>query len=264
MRYSDLHDIFAENGVDLIQIILTLGAMLVCWNLFGVYLGSTIFPQVSPGCIQLIEDGSVGIILIIAARLIAILWKPSNKRKISQQPFAAVIFYTNLANIKEPKDLMKDILVLTGLDIVCYFAAEFIGLILGTIKFQTTTTDIYAFYISAAIVETTLFQAGIINIIQIIIARAAHLQDTSAINSMATLPACIVSVAAFVFVHWIGVYHSDPTGLIIVFLGGISQCFWYFKSKGCGWCISMGHIGVNWSASGSLIQSLKASGVNGL
>lgn len=262
MKYSDLHDIFAENGLDLIQIILTIGAMLVCWDLFNVYLGSKTFPQVAPGCIQLIQEGSEGIILLIAARLIAMVWKPQKTQQSSA--FATVIFYTNIANIQKPADIFKDILILTGLDVVCYFLAEFVGIALGTIKFQTTVSDIYAFYVSAAIIETTLFQAGIINILQLLIARVARLQDSFAINTMATLPACIVSVGAFVLVHYLGVYHSDTTGLIVVFLGGISQCIWYFKSKGCAWCISIGHICVNWSASGSLIQSLKASGVNGL
>lgn len=135
----------------------------------------------------------------------------------------------------------------------CNLVPQVIVLLLMQAKlFEVATADVYAFYISAAVMEEFLYRGCIIMWTQGLLARIIKPK-----NEADALPInifCIILSGAIFMAAHTG-YYGNLYLMMAVLLGGLSQGFWYLKSKNL-LVVIVAHIGINFSASGSVVQSL--------
>jgi len=106
---------------------------------------------------------------------------------------------------------------------------------------------VYAFFISAAIIEETLFRGGLVMLIQ------AILYKFTKAMMIANWGSIVISAILFSASHV--AYWNDPFLLALTFFGGCSQGYFYLKTRTLLVPI-FAHTAINFAASGSVVQTL--------
>lgn len=243
----------AENPIDILGILFTFIALIVMINLSIVYAQDTEFPEVAESAVSLIIKGLIGISLPIIIIFITKFILPSrtSTRKRAKTFTRLNLFSTNI-NLQ---DTMFYVYLIGA--IASYFFIQLIGMFLLKLDlFQTVVTDVYAFYLSSAILEEALYRMGLILLFETAINYLFGKQKTRSTQTLAATGAIFIAAIFFVLSHQR--YFSQPVALIVTFLGGISQGFFYWKSKSLIPPI-FAHVFINMIAANSLIQTLGVS-----
>jgi len=109
-----------------------------------------------------------------------------------------------------------------------YFAIQIIIWVIGEEAYQVSMVDRVLFYVFAAIIEEVIYRGAIVMLAQLFFAKLMHVKDGSLmiiVNVLVMLISGITFAASHVD------YYGDPIKMTITFLGGMSQAFWYMRSK---------------------------------
>jgi membrane protease YdiL (CAAX protease family) len=92
---------------------------------------------------------------------------------------------------------------------------------------------VYAFFISAAIIEEMVYRGFLVMLVQALLARLMRIKIHKGMNGMKLIIpnviAILISGSIFMAVHTN--YYADPFLMALTFVGGCSQALWYIKTK---------------------------------
>lgn len=229
--------LLVDNPIDLIAALLGGIAILVLVSLRTTFLHSTDYPSIADDALELMFVGVLGMGGMFITRLLL------NTKKGRTTPF--------LANTFRSEHLMD-----FGFATASYFAIQALLMVLRNLKiFQVATVDVFAFYFAAAVCEELCYRGFLVMLVQGGLARMLHISKAETLLPI-NIFTCLISGSVFALVHQ--VYWTDPYLMLLTFLGGCSQAFWYLKTKNLTTCI-VSHAVINLVASGSLVQSLGGS-----
>jgi membrane protease YdiL (CAAX protease family) len=228
-----------DNQIDILGLIITAVAIIVLFNLFNVFSGSDESPQVASDSLTLIlTRGIPG----IAGMFFTRLFLCSNKGK--QTPIVG-----NQWGSSDKDNSLMDSLFATA----CYFGIQISILVLEQKGlFQVSAVDVYAFFISAAVLEECFYRGFLVMLCQALLAKVWKARDETSILIMNVI-CCLLSGIIFAAAHTR--YYGEPALMLITFLGGCSQAWWYLKSKNLFVPI-VSHAFINFAASGGVVQTL--------
>jgi len=226
MKKRQREEMLIDQSIDTISFFMFLIAILSLITIRSAYLYSTEYKHVSSDATLLIYLATIALISIILSKLI-----------FAQR----LTLLKNKFNFDEILDYVLCSVSYISIQIV-------VSIIRNAQLFQTTTTDIYAFYVSAAVVEEFVYRLALISVLQAILVNKMR-TDINSINLLLIL----ISAAVFAAVHIR--YYTDPYLMILTFMGGASQAFFYLKTKNIFPCL-LSHSLINFMAAGSLIQTL--------
>ncbi|MHA1585222.1 MAG: CPBP family intramembrane glutamic endopeptidase [Promethearchaeota archaeon] len=227
--------LLVDNPIDILAVIFGLFAIGALFSLRARYAMSDEFPSVATDSVKLIIVGMSGITGLFLTRII---FHTKKGDRVSL-----------IANTTHPDNLLD-----FGFAIATYFGIQIVVIILNKAVFQVASVDVYLFFFSAAICEEMLYRGFLVMFVQIILIRmlkikARHESDVLLPNILT----CFISGSVFMAVHT--VYYGQPAQMIITFVGGFFQAFWYLKSKNL-FVPMISHASINFVASGSLLQTL--------
>lgn len=226
--------LIVDNPIDIISMIaLPAIAIMALFNLSVAFSGSEEFPAVTPACYDLIQRGILGL-----GGMVFTKWLFQSKRAKAQ-----------LIGVSFNTDDLLDI----GYCVVAYFGIQAGVLFLRELyMFQVTASDVWLFFVSAAIIEEALYRGFLVMLIQAVMARLLGVKAEKNLL-IPNGAAIVISAAVFAWSH--EAYREDPFLITLTFLGGCSQAYFYIKTKNLlGPMVAHGLI--NFSAAGSLIQTL--------
>lgn len=229
--------LLADNPIDLLSIIFSVVALLVLLSLSFNYYNSTEYPTVASDCLILLVEGLFGLGGIFATRILLCSKRGQNEDLI--------------ANQFNPDKTPFNIVLATAF----YFLIQIVVILLRESKiFQVAAVDVFAFYLSAAIVEELFFRGFLVMLVQGLLVKFFNIkprkeEDLIVINLFCS----ILSGAIFALVHTS--YWTDPFLMVLTFAGGISQSIFYIKTKNLS-VPMLSHAAINLTASGSLLQSI--------
>lgn len=221
-------DLLIDSPIDLLSLLIAIAGMLTLFLLRVIYTGSEEFPNMESETMSLLIKGFIGLSVMLAFRVLI------GKKE------------TDLFGFVKTK------IEFWGYAIACYFAIQIIVIILGEAVFQVSEGAVYAFFISAAIMEELLYRGALVMIVQYISARVLETHKYPLLWG-STIFSAIISGLIFMAVHTR--YWGDPISMAITFLGGVSQAIWYQYTKNLS-VPMLAHMLINFVASGSLLQTL--------
>jgi membrane protease YdiL (CAAX protease family) len=197
----------AKTGIDIMSFAILILAFIALTYLQNKYLGSTEYPTLSENCTTFIVLGVVGLVGTLITKVIASL--DTNFK-----------LFENKLQTTDKIDFLYAM--------IAYLFIQVVVKVISNIAFFQVISqfDVYIFYISAAIIEEWLYRSFIINFIMMISSlwrKGRKYQNVFEIISI------IVSAFVFMLVHTR--YYGQIDLLIITFLGGCSQAFFYLKSQ---------------------------------
>lgn len=222
-------DLLIDNPIDILAIVFGLIGLLVLFYLRVKYTGSVDYPTISDDAATLLLKGIIGLSIILAIRL---FW---GKETVNFAGF-----------VRTP---IEYFLYAIG----CYFVIQILIILISSAGiFQVEVADVYAFYISAAVIEELIYRGALVMGVQFLIAKV--IEEYKYPNLwLSTIISALISGLVFAAVHTR--YWNSPVNLLITFLGGVSQAVWYQYTKNLSVPI-FAHVIVNFVASGSLLQTL--------
>jgi len=225
-------DLVVFKRVDLLSLFFLIVAILLQFYLYGAYLGSKQFPKLSADSLQLIIKGIIG--------------------------FGAMMFFGLYRKIRfmydsEPvigNSYKRDDENLYLMCIGAYIAIQMIGSVLqNAFKFQSVAADVYAFYNASAIIEEFFFRGMVIGIIMLVLSKLTSNETLIKIISIFS--------SAIIFALSHTRYYSNPIAMGVTLMGGITQAYFYIKTKNLFPCL-LAHAIVNNIAAGSMVESLQS------
>lgn len=204
-------------------IMVALGALMV---LMVKYRGDSEYPTVSSDSLKLIIIGTMALGSLI----------------IFKMAYGQPHLIENKMGKIDPLDYVFASLSYIGIQVMIMF--------LRSMRiFQVSAVDVWAFYVSAAVIEELTYRLALITIIEYLLYRYFSLKPKAARPIL-----IMISGLVFALVHIR--YLSDPFLTLLTFMGGCSQAYWLLRTKSILPCI-LAHSIINFMAAGSLIQQLK-------
>lgn len=192
------------------------------------FTGSEDYPTVASDAGTILLKGSIGLMVMVAFRL-----------------FVGKETTNFIGAVKTPIEKYF-------YAILSYFAIQIVIILISGAIFQVAQVDVYAFYISAGIMEELLYRGALVMIVQFLLAKFTETHKYPALWGITVFTAMISGIV-FAAVHTR--YWGNITMLAITFLGGVSQAIWYQHTKNLTVPI-LAHAVINFVASGSLLQTL--------
>jgi membrane protease YdiL (CAAX protease family) len=198
-------------------------------------MGDSIYGSISSQSMFLLIMGLIGYIGSVAIKL----------KRMSEEnnPFKELIGVTF-----RPSDIDQ---LKWGVGCVLSFMLVQIVVLLlqGLGVFGIAAVDVYAYFISAAVVEEIFYRMFIVYLMQYILIKMLGDNITKYFDEI-----IIIFLNGIIFMAVHTRYYGTPA-MLIMFLGGVSQTFFFLKTKSILPCI-VAHVLINFLASGSLLQTL--------
>lgn len=160
--------------------------------------------------------------------------------------FSYELEVTKEGTIFDAGDIRLDMMLCIG----CYFAIQIALWVIGEEAYQVSIVDKFFFYIFAALIEEIIYRGAIVMLSQWFFAWAFRIKDGSQMW-VVNIIVMLISGIAFAASH--KGYYGDPIKMTITFLGGMSQAFWYIRSKVL--IVPMAaHAAINLAYAGTMLQ----------
>ena len=231
--------LLVDNPIDLLGLIIGIVAIMAAGTLYANYYGNTTYPSLSADAFDLCLQG----IFALAGMFGMVIFCKTKEGKNS--PIVA-------------SQWDHETTTQVTYSVASYILIQAVILILrASFEFQIATVDVYMFFFAAAITEELLYRGFLVMLIQYVTVKLLGIKPST--DSDVLLPnlfATILSATSFALVH--ERYWSDPALMVITFLGGISQSYFYLKTKNI-FVPMFAHAVINAAASGSEVQRLAQS-----
>jgi membrane protease YdiL (CAAX protease family) len=247
----DAHPFIAFAPIDILSILICFIAIFALGYERIRYFGSSEWPTLFASSSSVLITGVVGTIGILVLRgLVGLVLKQRNVIEVI--PRSLITFSYKIQTFKFMLYAMASYFIIT-------ITAKIIQ---GLGIFQVATGDVYAVFLSSAVLEEVFYRGLLIMGIQLGLGLIVYggwdgmlaLYNEKRHLRMIDVIAIVASAIIFMVVH--ANYWGDPLLMIVTIAGGISQGIFYVKSN-CLLVVIGSHIIVNFSASGSAAQQLQ-------